>query len=137
MKVFVDTNVLLDVIAAREPFLADSARVWALAESKRIDGLVSALSFTTVFYIVRRVKSRATAQAALKAMHDLFTVAACDESVIQRALSSDFGDFEDAVQYHCATLAGAEFLVTRDVSHFSKATIPVLAPADVVALFMS
>ncbi len=137
MRVLLDTNVLIDVIVAREPFLADSARVWALIESKQVEGLVSATSFTTVYYIVRRLRSRAVADKALNAMRSLFTIAACDATVIDRAVTSDFEDFEDAVQYFSALNAAAEYIVTRDSHHFSQSEIPVLAPVEFLAMILN
>jgi predicted nucleic acid-binding protein len=62
MKVFIETNLLLDVLAKREPFYAATARIWTLAETGACDALVSAISFNNVFYIVRRARDTAAAR---------------------------------------------------------------------------
>ena len=76
--VFFDTNVLIDVIARREPFYEDSAAVWTLAERGAITGLVSVLSFTNTFYIVRRLADLETARKALHLLSGTFTQVGCD-----------------------------------------------------------
>jgi len=65
MRVFVDTNLLLDVLARREPFYTVSARVWTLAETGACEALISAISFNNIYYIVRKARDTATARRAL------------------------------------------------------------------------
>ncbi len=134
MKVFFDTNVLIDVVAKRQPFYADSARVWTLAENGLIDALVSAISFTNIFYVVRKLKSQKVARQALSLMRLNFDVVACDEHVLGQAMDAEIKDFEDAVQYMSAIGAGADCLVSRNPSHFpTAADCPVLTPAEFLA----
>ncbi len=133
MRVFVDTNVALDVLAARAPFVQDSARVWALSETGRVQGFVSALSFTTIYYITRRVQSRERARAAVRILREVFTPALCDAGVIGRAVESDFEDFEDAVQYFSAQAADADVLVTRDTDHYPGGGLTVMTPSAFLA----
>lgn len=73
MKVFVDTNVLLDVLAQSEPFYSDAARIWSLAERGRIEGLVSAISFNNIYYIVRRASNRKSADRSLHLLRGVFS----------------------------------------------------------------
>ena len=72
MKLFIDTNLLLDVLAEREPFYASAARVWSLCETGVCKGFVSATSFNNVFYIVRRARNADVARKALVLMRDIF-----------------------------------------------------------------
>jgi predicted nucleic acid-binding protein len=137
MKVFVDTNVLLDVLAKREPFYSDSARVWSLAERGKIEGLVSVISFNNVYYIVRKMASRKSADRALYLMRDVFTPVPLDTQILNQAIDSDFGDFEDAIQFHSAIRSDASYLVTRDISHFPTSDFSILAPAEFLALSAS
>lgn len=131
MRVFVDTNVLIDVIAKRQPFYADSAKIWTLAEQGRITGVVSAISFNNIYYIVRRLENSKTARRALQLLRDTFEAAACDQAVLNQAIDAKFKDFEDAVQYVSAIRASAECLVSRNPSDFPAAQgCPVLTPAE-------
>ena len=86
MRVLVDTNVLIDVIAMRKPFYDDSAAIWTLAEQGQITGLASAISFTNIYYVVRRLEDAKTARRAIQLMRDTFQVAPCDQQIINQAM---------------------------------------------------
>lgn len=133
MNVFVDTNVLLDVLGKRAPFYADSAALWTLAEQGKVRGLVSALSFSNIYDIVRRLKDRRAAKKAMVLLRDTFTPVACDEQVLQQAIDSLLNDFEDAIQYFSALRAGAVCLVSRNPDHFPRSSLPVLTPSEFLA----
>jgi predicted nucleic acid-binding protein len=134
MKVFFDTNVLIDVLALRQPFYEDSAELWTLSERRTITGFVSVLTFTNTFYIVRRLTDLKTARRALSLIRDAFTPVACDGDIIHRAIASKLGDFEDAVQYISATQIGVDCIVSRNVSHFpASSECPILTPAEFLA----
>jgi predicted nucleic acid-binding protein len=136
MRVFVDTNVLIDVIVEREPFYLDSVAVWTLAEQGRIIGLVSAISFTNIHYVVRRLLDLKKARLALELLRDTFEVAICDHQVINQAIEAKFKDFEDAVQYVSAIRVDAHCLVSRNPNHFPTAEdCPVLTPAEFLATY--
>jgi predicted nucleic acid-binding protein len=133
MNVFLDTNILIDVIANRPPFYQDSAAIWTMSESRKIRGLVSAVTFTNIFYIVRKLRDRKTAQRTMILLHDTFTPVACDAQVLRQAIDADFDDFEDAVQYHSALRGKAACLVTRNPDHFPTTGLPVLGPGEFLA----
>jgi len=132
-RVLVDINVLLDVLARREPYYAASAAVWTLAETRVIEGLISAVSIVTVYYLLHRAADHAAAMRGIRLLRDIFHVIPLDGPVIDDAIVSTLRDFEDAVQYHSALRAGAGIIVTRDVRHFSKSGIPVLTPEAFVS----
>jgi predicted nucleic acid-binding protein len=134
MKVFFDTNILIDVLAIRQPFYQDSAALWTLSERRTITGLVSVLTFSNTFYIVRRLTDLKTARRALTLIRDSFTPVPCDENIINDAIASGFVDFEDAIQYLSATQVEAACLVSRNISHFpASGACPVLTPAEFLA----
>ena len=135
MNVFVDTNVLLDVLTRREPFYADSVAIWTLAERGRIRGFVSAVSFTNIFYIVRKLRDRRTARRTLTLLRDTFTPVACTAQILNQAIDADIKDFEDAVQYCSAVSAGADCIVSRDPDHFPRTELPVLPPAEFLGVY--
>jgi predicted nucleic acid-binding protein len=135
MKAFLDTNVLVDVLARREPFYADSARVWTLAETRRIEGAISALSFPNVSYVVKRLEGREAAHNALVVLRDVFECVALDRSIVNQAVDSALADFEDAIQYFSAVRWGAECLVTRNPADFPSKDIPVMTPAEFLATY--
>jgi predicted nucleic acid-binding protein len=131
MKVFFDTNVLMDVLAKRAPFYQDSAAIWTLAECGKIAGLASAVSFTNIYYVVRKLSNPRNAHRALALLRDVFTPLACDARVLYQAMDARFCDFEDAIQFISALHAEADCLVSRNPDHFpSVQDCPVLTPAE-------
>lgn len=130
MKVFLDTNVLLDVLARREPHCVSASKIWSRVEQGTLDGNISAISFNNVHYVMRRVENRHAAHDAMKLLRDIFHVVSLDEQIIHRAIDSEFSDFEDAIQFFSAHHAGADFIITRNVRHFPGEPIAVVTPED-------
>lgn len=134
LRVLIDLNVVLDVLQRRQPFYAMSAHVLAAAETGLVEGHVAAHSLTTLFYLLARHESGDQARVALTDLLAFLTVAAVDGTVIGQALNLPYTDFQDAVQMMAAVGCGAEYLVTRNVRDYKAGPLPVLQPAELVAL---
>ncbi len=134
MRVLVDTNVLLDVLAERKAFYPESMRVWTLAESDRLDAHVAAISFSNCYYLVRRYGGHRGAEKAVRLLRDVFTPVDLTARIITQAIDAGLGDFEDAIQFHSAIHAGAECVITRNPDHFPKAPLSILTPAEFLAV---
>jgi predicted nucleic acid-binding protein len=98
MRVLVDTNVVLDVLLKREPWVTEAAAVWRLCSEAAITGYVSASSFTDIYYVARRHTDRERARTALRLCLDTFAVCPIDQSTLERAYSLPGDDFEDNLQ---------------------------------------
>jgi predicted nucleic acid-binding protein len=133
MRVFVDTNVVIDVLVQRQPFYEDSARVWAAAELGACQGHVAAITFDNVFYILRKQIGAPRARELMRATRQVFSVVPVDAKVIDEALGSDISDFEDAIQYVCARRSRARYIVTRDPKHFPRGETKVVSPGEFLA----
>jgi predicted nucleic acid-binding protein len=133
-KVLIDLNVILDVLQRREPFYEMSARVLAAAETGMVEGWVAAHSLTTLFYLLAKHQSAEHARVALTELLSILSVAAVDRSVIDQALNLPYSDFEDAVQMMAAVRSGAQYLVTRNVRDYGLGPLPVLQPAELLAI---
>lgn len=133
MRVLVDTNVLLDVLGQREPFWKDSAHIWTLAETGRLDAWISAISFNNVYYIVRKWGGRSRAETSLRLLRDVFDAVDLTRRVLAQAMDAGFQDFEDAIQYFSAQQVGADAIVTRNPDDFPRADPPALAPGELLA----
>lgn len=127
-RVLLDINVLIDVLARREPYYAASAAVWAGAESRGIEGFVSANSITTAYYLLRKVSDRATAKQGIHLTKQVFHIASIDEALIEKALNSSFDDFENAVQHETALRVKATAIITRNVRDFRYSSVSVFTP---------
>lgn len=132
MDVFIDTNVLIDVLTKREPFYADSARLWTLAEQGRVTGHISVISFNNIYYIVRKLRSRRVADRMMVVLRDTFAVVPLDKQILDQAIDAGFKDLEDAIQYFSAVRAGTSCIVSRDAGAFPRSDLPVLTPQELL-----
>lgn len=134
-RILVDTNVVLDVLLDRQPYVEASAAVWAAVETGVSEGMLAAHTVTTIHYLIREAKGNARAKRIVSAILNVFKVAAVDGAVIQEALQLPFSDFEDAVTATAARVAGCEFIVTRAPRGFRESPVRALAPEAVIPLF--
>lgn len=130
----IDTDVILDVVLARDPWAADAIRALDAMSRKRAHGFLSAHSITTVHYIVEKARGRAIANSAIADLLQILDIVPLDDSDFQRALVLGLPDFEDAVQVAAHLRAGADFLVTRDAKHFANAPVIVMSPGEILAI---
>lgn len=128
MKLLLEINVILDVVLARQPWAADSARLLAAVEREDHDGWVAAHTVTTVHYLVSRARDRKAAALAVADLLDIVGVVDVGADELRRALLLDLPDFEDGVQAACAQKVGADALVTRDARGFEGLDLLVLSP---------
>lgn len=133
MKVLVDTNIVLDVLLARRPFVDAAAKVFALVEESRIEGFLCATTVTTVDYLLGQALAPEEARQALEKLLDLFEIAPVNRPVLEQALRSKIPDFEDAVLEQAARLVGADAIATRNTKHFVKSAVTVLDPAELIS----
>lgn len=123
---FVDTDVVLDLLAQREPFYPAAAQLFSQAESDKITLCVSSLTFSNLFYILRKQLSASRTLEVLRTFKQLVTVVTVDDATVEQALQAEFTDFEDALQYFSALSAECTVLITRNVRHYRKARIKVV-----------
>jgi predicted nucleic acid-binding protein len=132
--VLLDINVVLDVLADREPFARDAGAVLALVEAGEIRGIVAAHTITTLHFLLSKRMGKRKAQRVLTDLMRILQVAAVDEDRLRHALGLGWKDFEDAVQAACAEKAEASYLVTRDKSDFKRSAVAPVTPAELLAL---
>lgn len=137
MKVLVDTNVVLDVLLERRPFVDAAAQVFAMVEESRIEGFLCATTVTTVDYLLGQSLAPAKARETLQKLLNLFEIAAVNRPVLEQAMHSRIPDFEDAVLEQAARLVGADAVVTRNGKDFAKASIKVLDPIELLSTIHS
>lgn len=133
MRVLLDTNVVLDVLLQRLPWLTQADAIWQASRSGLLDAYMTASSVTDVYHVVRRAGGLAAASAAVRRCLDDLAVVPVDEIVLEHAWSLPITDFEDALQAACTIREGLDAIVTRDVAGFVGAGIVVLSPADLIA----
>lgn len=134
MKLFVDTNVVLDVLAQREPWFGDSARLLAHVEEGAVSGHIAAHTFTTLHYLLARHLGQQKTAAVLIDLAAIFCIEPVDQQILQQALALGWRDFEDAVPAVTAACCGADYFVTRNPRDFRQSLVPVVTPTEFLAL---
>ncbi len=134
IRALIDLNIILDVAQNRQPFLADSRRVLESADAGLFEGLLSAHSVTTLFYLLAKYGSPADARVALTEYLQFLAIAKVDQHTIEQALQLAYNDLEDAVAMMAAVHAQAQFIVTRNPGHFKSGPQPALTPVDFLAI---
>ena len=131
-KVFVDTDIILDVLSKREPFYEFAAHLFSKADKREIEIGVSSLSFSNLNYLLSKKFGVAETRKILLRFKALVKVMTVDDKTIELALGSDFKDFEDAIQYYCAIENGFKILLTRNLKDYKKANIPIMTAESFV-----
>ena len=126
MRLFWDTNIMLDLLGERTPFYESAAKIATLAEDKKLSITVSSLSYATVNYVLSKYESTEKVKEKLRKFKIISIICALDEEIIDKGLNSDFKDFEDALQYFCALKSNCDVLITRNGIDFKTSKIPVM-----------
>jgi predicted nucleic acid-binding protein len=124
--VFVDTDIVLDLLGNRKPFYRHAAELFTIADRSEITIFVSSLSFSNLNYILSKQYSSNQARKILMKFKTLVTVLSVSDKVVELALLSDFKDFEDALQYYTALENGVTLLLTRNLKDYKTAGIPIM-----------
>lgn len=125
-NVFVDTDIILDLLSNRHPFYDYSAHLFSEADKENVKLFVSSLSFSNLNYLLSRQYSSGQARKSLQKFKTLVSVLAVTDKVVDLALSSDFQDFEDGLQYFTAIENGIKILLTRNLKDYKAADISVM-----------
>ena len=129
-KVFVDSDIILDLLAKREPFYQYAAELFSLVEKGKITAHVSPIIITNLHYVLCKLKTKVQAIKSLQKLKLLVKILPIDEKIVELALASDFKDFEDAIQYYTAKENGIDYLLTRNKKDYKKAVITVMTAEE-------
>ena len=131
MKVFLDTNIVIDLLDKRESFYIDAVKLFTLAYQKKITLFVSPMTYATASYLLRK-HGKEGMRKLLNNFRQLSQITTADERVVDAALASSFDDYEDALQYYSVLTRNVDVIVTRNKKDFTSASIPVLSPAELL-----
>ena len=125
MELFVDSDVILDLLAKREPHYIHSAKLFTLIDQQKVTAYTSPLVFANLHYLLKKLTSNTSALKSLRKLKTLINVLPIDERVINQALNSEFNDFEDAIQYFTAINNGIDLIITRNKADYKKGKITI------------
>ncbi|HOW32168.1 MAG TPA: PIN domain-containing protein [Bacteroidales bacterium] len=127
--VFIDTDVIIDFLAGRQPYAKDSAMLFSLIERRKVKGYVSSLCFSNLYYVLRKAGSHEKVIKSLRDLAEWIEIVTVDEAIIKSALASPYRDFEDAIQYHaCVATGKISYLITRNIKDYKGASLSVMTP---------
>lgn len=135
-RLFLDTNIILDLLGERDPFYLPTAKLVSLADKGKLQLIASPISFATVHYFLAKRDSAAIAIDKLRKFKVICEICDLDESIVEKSLSSSFADFEDALQYFSAVDSDCDMIITRNGKNFRKSSLPVMTAYEYVKAFL-
>jgi predicted nucleic acid-binding protein len=132
VTVLLDTNIIVDVALERQPYFEASQQVLLLVEQGQIEGYISASTFGNLYYIIRRSRGREWTTDFINWLVTYCQIATVNEAVIRMALTSNFRDFEDAIQYSTAVVNQLDAIVTRNPQDFPVTTPRIISPNELI-----
>lgn len=128
---FIDTDVIIDFLIDRKPFSREAAIIFTLIEQKKLKGYASSLTFSNLYYVLRKFESHNKIISKLDSISTILTILKVDEHTIKKALASGFPDFEDSIQYFSAIEnRKIDVIITRNTKDYKKSDISILTPGD-------
>jgi len=125
-SIFIDSDILLDIILERHPHYDWALGVLLLIDQKTYAASTSVHSLSNIHYLAKKHSGEKSARNSIKLLVQRLNIITEDVTIVDEALASDFSDFEDAVQYYAAASAKADVIITRNIKDYKQSTIPVL-----------
>ncbi len=136
-KIFLDSDVLLDLLLDRAPFSDDIATLIEDSIESNVGLFTSPVSITNINYIISRLENQRTANSKTKKILEIVRIENVGQTVIDRASNSKFKDFEDSVQNYCAAEAKHTTLITRNTKDYKQSELSIFAPKEYLAKMKS
>ena len=134
MRLLLDTNVLVDYYARRDPFFDAAAKLRCAAYFGDVELWASAQSFADIEYILRRAIPVDALRAMMLESLEFLSISSPTSTDVRDAISSAWPDLEDFLVARSAERVRADYLVTRDAAGFAEARVPVVSPADFLSI---
>jgi len=135
-KIFLDTNIIVDLISDRKPFSKYAIEIFQKAEEGKLELFTSSHSMATTHYLLKKYMEEKELRAVLYNLLDFITVIAVDVDILKKGLLSKHKDFEDSIQIFCASsIDNIDSIVTRNVKDFKGSEIKVLTPDELSLTF--
>ncbi len=134
IRVLIDTNIVIDLLAKRKEFYDEAAELFSLSDKKELKLVISSLTFANTNYVLSKQKSTKEARGILRKFKVLVEIINLDDKIIELALSdNEFSDFEDGLQYYSALENNVDLILTRNKKDFKNSKIPVLTAKEYLA----
>lgn len=136
MKIMVDTNIIIDVLLERKPFVEDSYKLLSLCEEHKIDGFISASSITDIYYLVRKyTHSNELAYKVIGKILEIVKIYSVTNTEVITAFQKKARNFEDCLVAVCADSIHCDYIVTRNLKDFEEFEISAISPSEILSNF--
>jgi hypothetical protein len=137
-NLFIDTDIIIDFLTDRKPYSREAAIIFTLIDQKKLIGYASSLTFSNLYYVLRKIEPHKKVLAKLDSISRILTVLNVGDQNIRDAIESGFPDFEDSIQYFCSLdCKKVEVIITRNTKDYKKSNLPVMTPGDFLKSFVS
>ena len=130
MKILLDTNIVLDLLLEREPFVDFAEEIFVMIEEQKIEGFLCPTSITTIYYLLNKNLDKKRCNDAMKTLLSLFNIIELNKKILLKSLENSGVDFEDSVIYTSASFADIDIIITRDKKGFKNSKVKVLSPSE-------
>lgn len=128
---FIDTDVIIDFLIDRKPFSREAAIIFTLIEQRKLKGHISSLTFSNLYYVLRKFESHNKVISKLDSLSKLGIILKVDDHTIKNAITYGFPDFEDSIQYFCALESKKiDVIITRNIKDYRHSELPVMSLGD-------
>ena len=130
MRILLDTNIVLDLLLEREPFVDFAEEIFVMIEEQKIEGFLCPTSITTIYYLLNKNLDKKRCNDAMKTLLSLFNIIELNKKILLKSLENSGVDFEDSVIYTSASFADIDIIITRDKKGFKNSKVRVLSPNE-------
>ena len=134
-KVFLDSDVVLDFLTKRKPFVEESMRIFEYSARKELGIYISSLSINNIHYVVSKLESVKKSKDKIGILMNLVEILPVGQSTIEKSLLSDFKNFEDGLQNFCAEEGEMNIIITRNIRDYTKSNLSIQTPKEFLADF--
>lgn len=134
-RLLIDTNIVIDLLAKREPFYHSAAQLFSLADKKELTLCISSISIANTYYILSKLSSEKTTRDVIRKFKVLVEILPLDDKIVDLALSNElFQDFEDGLQFYTSIENNIDIIISRNKKDFKHSSIPVLTAKEFVSM---
>ena len=128
-KVLIDTDVILDFLFDRKPFSDDSSKILNLCENGKIQGFVTSIMLSNIYYLLRKNSKHEKVIESLRMLTNIIDIVTTDKQAVLDALNSEFKDFEDALQNFSAQNQNElNIIITRNIKDYKTSKLSIMTP---------
>jgi predicted nucleic acid-binding protein len=135
-SLFIDSDILIDLLAQREHHVEASALMTIIGE-KKVTAFTTPIALANVDYIITKYSNKGKSRKAIRALRKKLSILPMDEKVVDTALESELSDFEDALQYYAAEKKGIDFIITRNKKDYAKGSLRVVTAQEYINMVES